>query len=150
MELSATLRNITASGVFELIGVGLNVAHSVAGNTPSDNAVLANWRDTIVHFYVVHQWNWTIPWADNVAVETEITESVVPMLEAVSPGSGAYMNEADPHQPDFQQVFYGSNYAKLRALKKKYDPNDLFYATTAVGSEAWAVQSNGGLCRTGK
>lgn len=72
------------------------------------------------------------------------------MLEALTPNGGAYVNEADFQQPDFQKVFYGDNYSRLRAIKAKYDPSDMFYALTAVGSEDWyADQSQGGrLCRT--
>jgi hypothetical protein len=32
-------------------------------------------------------------------------------------------------------------------VKKKYDPGNIFYATTAVGSEAWTVASGGRLCQ---
>lgn len=72
------------------------------------------------------------------------------MLEALTPGGGAYINEADFQQPDFQTVLYGKdNYARLTAIKKKYDPDDLFYAVTGVGSERWYEdQDKGGrLCR---
>ncbi len=33
------------------------------------------------------------------------------------------------------------------AFKAKYDPNDLFYATTAVGSEGWKADIGGRLCK---
>lgn len=148
--LTQTLREIAAGGTFHLLGSGLNVAHSVAGNKPLSNSVLPNWRDTIIHLVVRAEWDFTLPQAQNEANETEITERLVPMLETLSPGSGAYMNEGDPNQPNWQTVYYGSNYEALRAIKKKYDPNDLFYATAAVGSEAWTVAPNGGLCRSGR
>lgn len=74
---------------------------------------------------------------------------VIPALEAVAPDSGAYLNEAIFQQTDFQKTFYGSNYETLKGIKKAHDPEDLFYAITAVGSEAWTVGSDGRLCRTG-
>ncbi len=147
--LTATLRNITSSGVFGILGTGLNVAHSVAGNSPDSNAVLPAWRDATAHIIINSAWNYSAPWGEEVAKETEITNSIVPALEAISPGSGAYMNEGDPHQPDWQTTFYGSNYAELKEVKKRYDPGGLFYATAAIGSEAWAVASDGRLCRSG-
>jgi FAD/FMN-containing dehydrogenase len=73
-----------------------------------------------------------------------------------SEGGGVYLNEADIQEPNWQEDFYGAaNYQKLLAIKKKYDPKDLFYATTAVGSEKWEVRDeeqglqtqNGRLCR---
>lgn len=47
---------------------------------------------------------------------------LLPQLDALSPGGGAYLNEGDPWQPNWQQVFYGDNYARLRQIKKTYDP----------------------------
>lgn len=56
--------------------------------------------------------------------------------------------KADFRQPNFQQAFYGANYQTLRQIKAKYDPFDMFYATTAVGSDEWTESSDGRLCRT--
>jgi hypothetical protein len=93
-------------------------------------------------------WDFTVPREKMVEKENELTNILIPQLEAVTPGSGAYLNEADFQQRNWQEDFYGSNYKRLRSVKKKYDPNDLFYATTAVGSEAWIVASDGRLCRS--
>jgi hypothetical protein len=40
-------------------------------------------------------------------------------------------------EPDWETTFYGPNYAKLSAIKQKYDPHDLFVVTSGVGSERW-------------
>ena len=81
------------------------------------------------------------------ADQETITNSFLPRLEAITPGGGAYLNEGDFRQSDFQQVFYGDNYARLLQVKQQYDPQDLFWAMTAVGSESWVVQPDGRLCR---
>lgn len=75
-----------------------------------------------------------------------MTNELIPTLEAITPGGGAYLNEADFRQPDFQDVFYGNNYDTLLSIKNKYDPEGLFYALTAVGSEKWASRLDGRLC----
>lgn len=59
-------------------------------------------------------------------------------------------SQADFRQPNFKSAFYGANYDKLRAIKKKYDPADLFYAITAVGSDEWEVSEDGRMCRVGQ
>ena len=81
-----------------------------------------------------------------------MTNDLIPILAKLTPNGGAYINEADFQQPDFQNVFYGANYPTLKAIKKKYDPHDMFYAITAVGSENWHEdQTDGGrLCRVPK
>lgn len=88
-------------------------------------------------------------WDQMLAYQRLMTDTVMPALEAVTPGSGAYMNEADFLQPNFQQAFFGDKYERLLAIKKKYDPDMFFYATKAVGSEVWSVAEDGHMCKTG-
>lgn len=57
------------------------------------------------------------------------------------------MGQGDWHDPEWKQAFYGPNYDKLKSIKKKYDPKDIFYATTAVGSDNWVIEAPGRLCR---
>lgn len=74
----------------------------------------------------------------------------MPMLEKLTPGGGSYLSEADFRQPDFQQAFYGSHYSALRDIKRRYDPHDIFYALTGVGSDEWTTDNKDGrLCRVG-
>jgi FAD/FMN-containing dehydrogenase len=51
---------------------------------------------------------------------------------------GAYLSESDYFQKDWQQAFWGSNYDRLRAVKRKYDPDGLFFVHHGVGSEDWS------------
>ncbi|KAJ6534965.1 hypothetical protein B0H19DRAFT_1271637 [Mycena capillaripes] len=47
-----------------------------------------------------------------------------PILEQLTGPSGAsYSNEVDIFEPQFKATFYGPNYAKLSAIKAKYDPH---------------------------
>jgi FAD/FMN-containing dehydrogenase len=135
-------RNITENGVL-FIGVGTDVS---APAKIVSNAVLPAWRTAIVHATLTTPWNFTAPWADMIALQDKMTDSIMPQIEAVTPGSGAYMNEADFRQPDYQDAFFGINYNKLLSIKNKWDPNHLFYAIKSVGSEYWTVAANGRMC----
>ena len=86
----------------------------------------------------------------NVLQQRTVTNVLVPALDKLMPSGAAYLNEADFNEPNWQHVFYGENYAKLLAIKQKYDPNDIFWAPTAVGSETWEVAADGRLCKAGK
>jgi hypothetical protein len=88
-------------------------------------------------------------WTKNTAMQQTITNDLLPSLERLSPGGGAYLNEADPNQVDWQQTFYGDKYHTLLEIKRKYDPHSLFYAFKGVGSEAWLNAEDGRLCRPG-
>ncbi|KAJ3527205.1 hypothetical protein NM208_g10818 [Fusarium decemcellulare] len=82
-------------------------------------------------------------------IQKRITNEYMPQVEAVTPGSGTYMNEADFNQPNWQEVFYGKNWDRLAAIKKKWDPKSLLYNLKGVGSDAWRVAADGRMCRTG-
>jgi len=83
-----------------------------------------------------------------VANQVLMTDTLLPALEKLTPGGGAYLSEGDFRQPDWQEVFYGSNYEELKKIKNKYDPHHMFYALTAVGSEYWTPDAAGRLCRS--
>ncbi|KAL9003922.1 MAG: hypothetical protein Q9188_003238 [Gyalolechia gomerana] len=149
--LTAAIRDIVEDDFTDTLisDVGLNVNRSSArGNSNVNNAVLPAWRDTLIDTVIVTPWDFQAPLSDMVALQQRMTEVYIPALEKVTPGSGCYLNEGDPYQPNWQETFYGANYQRLREIKKKYDPDDLFYATTAVGSEEWVVQTGGHLCRS--
>jgi FAD/FMN-containing dehydrogenase len=54
------------------------------------------------------------------------------------PGKPAsYLSETDYFEADWQQAFWGQHYARLKAIKRRYDPDGLFYVHHSVGSEGW-------------
>lgn len=140
--LQVVLRNLTTNGVLA-VSVALNVSGPAA---TADNAVLPAWRDAAVHMQLTTPWNETAPWSTMVAAQFQMTDDFVPAIEAVTPGSGAYTNEADFRQPNFQETFFGANYPELLAIKQKWDPNSIFYGTKCVGSEFWTVANDGRMC----
>lgn len=79
-------------------------------------------------------------WKD---ADDALNSEIMAPLRRVSPAGGAYGNEANIGEPDWQQSFWGKNYARLFELKKKYDPTELFYVHHGVGSEGWVVEDNG-------
>jgi FAD/FMN-containing dehydrogenase len=60
-------------------------------------------------------------------------------LLRVAPGTGSYVSESDYFERAWQGAFWGTNYPKLAAVKRTYDPHGLFFVHHGVGSEAWSA-----------
>ncbi|KAK0637656.1 FAD-linked oxidoreductase patO [Lasiodiplodia hormozganensis] len=145
--VTAAIRDIVADSRYVFNGLAVNANHSVAGNTPASNAVHPGWRDALLSAIVQGTWNQTAPWESNVATETKLTDELIPLLDEITPGAGAYMNEADVNNPNWKEDYFGENYERLRSIKASWDPEDLLYAKTTVGSDEWGVDEEGRLCK---
>jgi len=60
------------------------------------------------------------------------------ILKALAPESGSYISETDFFRSDWREAFWGVNYARLKAIKDRYDPAGFFYVHHGVGSEDWS------------
>ena len=142
--------NITAGtpGQFTSTNVALVSGGQVFKDAADpDSGVNPAWRTSYLHNIVSRGW---APGADAVArkaVYDDITFNKIEAMRAIAPDTGGYMNENDRFDPSFLQDFYGQNLARLEDIKSKYDPLSLFYCPTCVGSEKWASDSDGKLCR---
>ena len=59
-------------------------------------------------------------------------------LAPVAPEGGAYLAEGNYHEAEWQRSFWGAKYERLREVKRRYDPADLFFVRHGVGSEGWS------------
>jgi FAD/FMN-containing dehydrogenase len=59
-------------------------------------------------------------------------------LFKIAPNAGSYVSESNYFNPRWQDAYWGSNYARLQAVKAKYDPDGLFFVHHGVGSEDWS------------
>ncbi|KAK0751294.1 hypothetical protein B0T18DRAFT_361701 [Schizothecium vesticola] len=153
-------RNATVAAVrYAVDAGGVLIGYNMrsAPNDRQENAVNPAWRKS-TGFFILTSPNLPPTATDEeiaAAAET-LTTDWMERWRGVSPGGGAYMSEGDINEPDFQGTFYGREvYDRLKALKRRYDPWDLFWVVTGVGSEGWAVAGqrefyptqNGRLCR---
>jgi FAD/FMN-containing dehydrogenase len=60
-------------------------------------------------------------------------------LRRIVPGAGSYVSESNFFNPRWQQAYWGAHYPRLRSIKKKYDPEGLFFVHHGVGSEEWSA-----------
>ncbi|MGH9739461.1 MAG: BBE domain-containing protein [Candidatus Acidiferrales bacterium] len=59
-------------------------------------------------------------------------------LRRVAPDGGAYVSESNYFEKRWQHAYWGRNYRRLLAAKKKYDPEGLFFVHNGVGTEEWS------------
>jgi hypothetical protein len=66
-------------------------------------------------------------------------QAAMAALRSAAPDAGAYVNECDYFQPDWQTAFWGVNYPRLLEIKRRYDPDGLFVVHHGVGNEEWSA-----------
>jgi FAD/FMN-containing dehydrogenase len=60
-------------------------------------------------------------------------------LRTLVPNPGSYVSESNYFEKDWQQSYWGTNYQRLADIKRKYDPDGLFFVHNGVGSEQWST-----------
>ena len=61
------------------------------------------------------------------------------VLCALTASPGAYVSESNFFEKDWQRAYWGGNYPRLAAVKRKYDPTGLFFVHNGVGSQGWSL-----------
>ncbi|CAO2650647.1 Nn.00g019390.m01.CDS01 [Neocucurbitaria sp. VM-36] len=131
--------------------LGFNVGHIVNPgykNPTVDNAIHPTWRNASSFVITNVLMTGTESWAVKKERERFNTNVVGQALRDVSPTGASYVNEGDLYEPNWQQAYWGANYARLLKIRSKYDPNGVFYTQTTPGTEDWSVIDYGTkLCK---
>ncbi|EHK20934.1 uncharacterized protein TRIVIDRAFT_59399 [Trichoderma virens Gv29-8] len=148
-EWHRALRAALSDGRYYGSFVSLNVQNknrSRLAPPVAANAVQPNFHTAFSSIVINPTGTENLDWPSAEALQNEIQNKIMPILEKVAPDAGAYKNEANWAQKNFQQAFYDGTYPKLSKIKKKWDPEGIFYGITNVGSEKWATDAAGRLC----
>jgi hypothetical protein len=113
---------------------------------PSTISLNPAWRNTLAHLLIVSAFSDNSPPSLIDAVYADMTHNKVAALRELSPRTGAYFNEADVNEVNWQESFWGSNYGRLRRTKKRYDGEGVLWCRGCVGSEEWE-EGERDLCR---
>lgn len=66
--------------------------------------------------------------------EKALVKAAMAPIRRLVPDAGAYVSEADYFQADWQRAFWGGNYGRLLAAKRRYDQAGVFTGHQTVGS----------------
>ncbi|KAJ2926533.1 hypothetical protein H1R20_g10563, partial [Candolleomyces eurysporus] len=150
-----TKRDINANGnaivdAMRRSGAGF-VGHIVGpriGLAAVDNAIHPAWRDAASFSITSVNLGNTATWAQKQQAQQQLTNQIDAPLRDASPNGAAYVNEGNLEEPNWQTAYWGTNYPRLLELRRKWDPQGVFYARTTPGTESWEVVDYGRrLCR---
>jgi FAD/FMN-containing dehydrogenase len=140
-DLMETLKAATPAGDDTQGGFGGNLVSGpgVWNATPpgGGNSVNPAWRNgTIDHLGITVLFP-PLNQTARVSQQHSLTWKYVEAVRKLAPHSGAYVNEADHNEPDYQRAFWGDNYPRLFKIKREVDPDDVFWCHPCVGNERW-------------
>ncbi|KAL1914784.1 uncharacterized protein VTP21DRAFT_7876 [Calcarisporiella thermophila] len=135
-QLSSATSQIHTGAIIHLVAGG-----RVAQKRDDEVAVNPAWRKALWHLVFSIGWNENATLEEKKSTGKEVT-NLTKVFRDITPGSGCYTNEADPHEPDWQEAYFGSNYPRLKKIKRQVDPSGLFTCLKCVGSEDWSDDLN--------
>lgn len=138
-ELVDALASIATSGpLFEpcyMLFVTPNTAYTGIGAGNDTSAVTPAWRDALVHVALPFAFSEEAD-AKTAASAFKSATSAMDALRKITPGSGAYQNEADTFEPDHANSFWGAaNYQRLVGIKKDVDPGNVLSCHQCIGAQ---------------
>ncbi|CAE6438450.1 unnamed protein product [Rhizoctonia solani] len=130
--VDAALETITRSSGAASFYFATPFSYDVKKTQQGESSVTPAWRDAVWHALVDVEWPWDGGVNQAKATYKKASYAMDP-LRKLTPGGGAYQNEADVYEPDFTRSFWGFNYARLLGIKQKYDPDGLLDCWHCVG-----------------
>ncbi|KAJ3048152.1 hypothetical protein HK097_010820 [Rhizophlyctis rosea] len=109
-------------------------------STPSVNTI---WRKTLLHVVLSQSFPASVSDEQYNLVKQSVANATE-ALKRLAPDGGAYINESDAFEKGWIESKYGSSYRRLKEIKRRVDPEEVFICRQCVGWEGWDDE---GVCR---
>ena len=121
VDLPGTLPGAGGGVVFDGYGGVINqIGASETAFVHRDAVACAQYRSPTRHATRSERRSAASAWLDNVHHDfSPVTQ-------------GSYQNYIDPTLTDWQEAYYGANLPRLRQVKQKYDPDDVFHFAQSI------------------
>ena len=114
--------------------VGLQRMHGLASRVAPAATAFAH-RAAQYDFLILSQWSDAADSARNIKWTLALFEAMQPHLE-----NSVYVNNLGDEGPDRVRAAYGENYSRLVAVKRTYDPDNMFRANQNIDPDAHPSQ----------
>ncbi|KAK4238283.1 hypothetical protein C8A03DRAFT_43975 [Achaetomium macrosporum] len=138
----SAFQTVVSAGSF-MIGHMWSAGHGLPQAEWNNSAVNPRFRNVVDKLITIVPVAGNAPLADKAAAQSKLTNVVDAALWNAAPNGCAYINEADPYEPNWQNAFWGNNYPALLEIRRKWDPNGVFYAVSTPGTENWEQTETG-------
>jgi FAD/FMN-containing dehydrogenase len=101
---------------------------------PNSTSATPAWRNAVWELGFAANWAWNSTLEEKKTVN-RLLANLTAMAEELTPGGGTYVNEASPWTTNWREAWWGDNYPRLLAVKKKYDPEGILSCWKCVGFE---------------
>ncbi|GAA5836731.1 hypothetical protein JCM11251_002710 [Rhodosporidiobolus azoricus] len=121
-----------------------SIVHLVAGGKVQEepsfpSSVHPAWRKALLHIDLPISWTVASNTSTISALTSYLTSHTLSLgriASSLGAPEASYSSESDYHEAEWQKVWYGEeNYERLLRAKKEWDPEGVFNARNAVGSE---------------
>ncbi|CAE7154793.1 unnamed protein product [Rhizoctonia solani] len=114
---------------FNLVGGG-----AVSKADPESTGLNPQWRkDAIMSWEFSGSWSLNASSNEIEQIKANTTQVVQDFGKIAGLDDAAYLNEADPLEPQWKRAFWGAHYDRLQEIKRQIDPKGLFICNRCIG-----------------